>query len=252
VKAAEIILAVGALAEDVTRDQVAVGLNNAALSYGLAQYRAQVRPEGATGEARAVADACRELLAAAGITSPVKRSKEGRKPIERSSIRQSLGSGGLFAVACSVGGHPDGAEAVLSVLRGVANLECWAELLAARYQAQAMPRGPGADKNEALAQLIGTMEHLYMSAWVDWPSLRRSRAGGDWKVSEDGESVYCDRFPVGFLRLLCEVFPLIAARGFDIPETPAAIEKACRRWRADLEARDLKPFWHERQAALTK
>jgi hypothetical protein len=237
-KAAEIILAVGPLAEGVTREHVALGIGNAAQSYGLAQYRAQVKPKDATGEAQAVADACRELLAAVGITSPFGRSREGRKPIERDSIRQSLGSGGLFAMANPTGAW-DGAAAVLGILRGVAELEEWAEALAARNAARAKPIGPGASKNEALAPLLDAMETIYMSAWERLPSLRRSKAVV--VTNEDG-----DAMPVGFLRLLSEVFPLIAERGFAIPKSSTAIEQACHRWRRELKERGLAPFWHSR------
>jgi hypothetical protein len=232
------IASAGELAEEITAEQVAVAIHNAALTYALSQYRAQARPLIAEEEARAVADASRKLLAAC---SPRWRTKEGRSSISPDALRQSLGPGGLFAVAHQ--GGNSGQTAVVDALRGVAQLERWADVLAERHASKRRVPSPGAPKNEALPKLLDAMEQIYMTAWGKWPSLKRARVPA---------TIRHECPPEGFLAFLCDVFPIIAARGFEIPSGHMAIEQAARRHRRGLKAAGSSPFWHEPLDALTK
>lgn len=236
-------LAVGKpLAPGRTQEGLSVALSDAVASYAFDYWR-QVQPDSDTLEAQAqeVSGACRFVLEAVGINqNPV-----APRPVAPESLYPALGSGGLFAAAASDGAE-SGEDAVMSALRAVADLKRWSDKLAGIARKRSAMKLPGAlpkrgkPKNHALDKLLDRLTTIFFTGWDELPTASSSRSTG---TADDGESAVAlgglearsyetgEAVPVGFLRMMCEVMAVIQERGFPAPDTPAATEKAWRRWR---------------------
>lgn len=171
--AAEIVLVVGKLAEDSSPAKVAARLSYAAQNYASA-YEKLAGPDlkKQKADAEALALACRGLLKAAGIVAPPARERDLAPYVASAKVRDTLGRGGLFALA-NLEGHESGADAVADALQGVADLERWARKLAdwRKRKKESLPSKPdGRPRNTALNKLFDEIEEIYREEW-DWIAI---------------------------------------------------------------------------------
>jgi hypothetical protein len=229
-EALRLIMAVDPAKKEIPVETVLTGIHDAALGYAFEEETRRPDASARVTDATKLASACRDVLVKLGI-APLGRSadKGARKPVEWRSIKRTLGAGALYTVPTA-----------LDAIRAVQNLERWAENIAEHYRQKPSKKKAGAPKRNALGALFESLEGLYSQLWDDVPTLRTSRYTGTIREADATEGdgsvlarVYekGDKLPLGFLRFLSELFPLLTKRGLvDLPDNPVAIEKAVRRW----------------------
>jgi hypothetical protein len=220
----------------INAESLMIGVDSAV--GGFVEHKPPVGHVDRIEDADALAAACREVLVCLGI-APRGNSRDmaARKSIQWRSLRPTLGPGALYT-----------ASGALDAVQSVQCLEGWATNIRRHYQqklqavakdARGTGRKRGRRKREPLARFFEDLENLYFDLWDDVPAIRRSRTKGDWREAEatmDNGGVVAriyetgERLPVGFLRFLSELFPLLVKRGLEVPATPGAIDKAIRRW----------------------
>lgn len=232
-KAAELVSAVGPMAQGRTIDALAVALSTATAAYVVDLWNQSLPTDKALEErANEIKQACRTLLNLVGVT--------GGREVSHKSVFPFLAGGGLYAAA-TLDRRVSGQDAVLRALQSVADLARWSNVVASRANGRVAFHGATAanrPKNRAYNELLKELTRLYFEGWDRVPGVSSSRSKGSAEAAElqAGRSSYeaelyksGTALPQGFLRMLCEVSRVLNDRGIEAPSGVDAVKKAWHR-----------------------